>query len=129
MNRPSPALRDSSQKPVSQQLLSVPHTQERSVSRSPRPAKLESSDEESSEDERASKRSKLASGSSSPQVVMVDSNRRILHPLSFRSKDPVTREPLQRCKFIHAEEIANTKLPGWSRRKGIIISLTPLRCN
>lgn len=48
---------------------------------------------------------------------MVDSNRRIVHPLSFRSKDPKTGEPLQRCKFIHAEEIANTKLPGWSQRK------------
>jgi hypothetical protein len=127
-NRPSPALRDLSQKPVSQQLLSVPHTQERSVSRSPRRVKLESSDEELSEDERASKRSKLGSGSSSPQAV-VDSNRRILHPLSFRNKDPKTREPLQRCTFIHAEEIANTKLPGWSRRKGTIISSTPLGCN
>jgi hypothetical protein len=125
LKRPSPAHRDSSLKPPSPEFLAVP--QDRCASRSPRPAKLESSDEESSGDERASKRSKL--GSASPQAAVMDNNRRILHPLSFRSKDPKTGEPLQRCKFIHAEEIANTKLPGWSRRKGTIFPPPrPVRC-
>ncbi|CCX31210.1 Similar to Histone-lysine N-methyltransferase, H3 lysine-79 specific; acc. no. Q4WVH4 [Pyronema omphalodes CBS 100304] len=61
-------------------------------SRSPHSSRLESSDE-SSTDERS------------------------IHPLSFRSKDPKTGKPIERPTFIHAHDIANVKLPGWSRRR------------
>ncbi|KAI5788711.1 hypothetical protein FPQ18DRAFT_50161 [Pyronema domesticum] len=81
-------------------------------SRSPHSSRLESSDE-SSTDERSSKRSKR--GSASP--ANTDTRRRIVHPLSFRSKDPKTGKPIERPTFIHAHDIANVKLPGWSRRR------------
>jgi hypothetical protein len=84
-------------------------------SRSPTSLRLQSSDEEESEDERGSKRPKVGTGSPG---ATVDKARKIVHPLSFHIKDPKTGEPLKRCIYIHADEIANVKLPSWSRRKG-----------
>ena len=104
----------------------IPHHVQRSSvsSRSPRSQRLESSDEESSEDERISKRSKI--GSLSPRGPAPDATRRLVHAISFRTKDPKTGQPLERCKFIHAETIAGLGQPGWSRRKGSpLLSLPP----
>ena len=83
-----------------------------------RPGRLESSDEESSADERETKRSRM--GSASPLAAqVVDPARRFVHPISFRSRDPKTGKPLERCQFKDSEIIANDGLPSWSRRRGL----------
>ncbi|KAF8538144.1 histone methylation protein DOT1-domain-containing protein [Trichophaea hybrida] len=112
LKRPAPS-RDSL-KPPSLESLPRHHHRSAASSRSPRSLRLESSSEEDSDDERSSKRSKM--GSASPGAV-VDTSRRIVHPVSFRTKDPKTGLPLERCNFIHAHEIASVKLEGWSRRR------------
>ena len=82
--------------------LPTPESVAGTSSRSPRSQRLESSDEES-EDERETKRSKV--GSRSP--LAHDASRKLVHPISFRTKDPKSGEPVPQCEFIHAEQIAN----------------------
>ncbi|KAI5806993.1 histone H3 methyltransferase [Geopyxis carbonaria] len=89
-----------------------------SRSRSPR-VRLESSsdDDDEGEDDDSdgcrSKRSKL--GSASPMVL--DTRRRMVHPVSFHTRNRKTGEPVPPCVFVHAEEIANTKLKNWGKLK------------
>jgi hypothetical protein len=113
LKRPAPS-RDSL-KPPSPESLPRHYHRSAASSRSPRSLRLESSSEEDSDDERSSKRSKM--GSASPGAV-VDTSRRIVHPVSFKTKDPKTGQLLERCNFIHAHEIASVKLEGWSKRRG-----------
>lgn len=114
--------RDSLKPPSPESLggTSYPRYRSSASSRSPRSLRLESSSEEDdSEDERAQKRSKVGGGSASPAAGrLVNSSRRILHPVSFRLKDPVTGLVHKSCVFVHAHEIANRDLENWSRRKG-----------
>jgi hypothetical protein len=77
-----------------------------SSSRSPLSQRLESSDEESSDDEqhqgqKASKRVKAESDNATDGAT--EESRRLVHPSSFRKAEDL-------CDFVHAEKIANLKM-------------------
>lgn len=87
--------------------------------------RLSSSDDDDngSEDERERKRPKIVGSSPLPSGCV----RKIVHPLSFHTRDPNTGEPVKRCNFVHAEQIANTEIDNWSRRKAFRRRDIPLR--
>ena len=105
------------------------HQRSAASSRSPFSQRLESSDDDEygsddDDDERSSKRSKMGSASPAGGGV-VDPARRTVHPISFRTKDPQTGLPVDRCRFIHASEIASAKRDGWLKPRG---NTLPVMC-
>lgn len=86
-----------------------------SSSRSPLSVRLESSDEHSSSDERASKRYK----SQSPTAPIHTQGRKLVNPLSFRNNSTSTAS--EDGYFVHAEQIANVshKSGGKSTTRGM----------
>lgn len=109
---PSPQLL----KPPSSESLAPGRARSAASSRSPRSIRLESSD-----DEDDGETARVRTHSASPGAP-VSQGRKVVHPISFRSRDPVTKEKIALCKFTHAENIASLTMKEWRLRPGALLS-------